>query len=332
MNTIFTSSHSLNDTGTAPNDRSVMSTSAACVILGLSFLVGAPGNLLVIWTILKHIRQRSHTVLLILHLAVADLLVLITLPLWMYSLASSWVFGRDTCKAVVYVVNACMYSSVFLITIMSVERFVAICYPFKMLGQKSVGTLSKCLGGMWCVALLLGIPAILVNDVGETDDGTLQCTFKEFTSDSQELLCLSLESSVGFVIPFVILAVCYYKVASQLRSIQSPAKRRSAILIGCVVATFALLWLPHHIVNIADIVVLSTGSAKPDFRDNVVFVAGALAFISSSINPVLYAFAARNFQGGLRRSGFVKLFLDVASNSVKTKQTLEVQMATQTEV
>ncbi|CAB1450213.1 unnamed protein product [Pleuronectes platessa] len=82
-------------------------TAAACVILGLSFLVGAPGNLLVIWTILRHIKQRSHTVVLILHLAVADLLVLITLPLWIYSLAHSWVFGEASCKAIVFVITAC---------------------------------------------------------------------------------------------------------------------------------------------------------------------------------------------------------------------------------
>lgn len=69
------------------------STAVACVILGLSFLVGAPGNVLVIWTILRHVKQRSHTVVIILHLAVADLLVLITLPLWIYSLVHTWVFG-----------------------------------------------------------------------------------------------------------------------------------------------------------------------------------------------------------------------------------------------
>lgn len=80
-------------------------TVVACVILGLSFLVGVPGNLLVIWTILRHVQQRSHTVVLILHLAAADLLVLITLPLWIYSLAHSWVFGEASCKAMVYVIN-----------------------------------------------------------------------------------------------------------------------------------------------------------------------------------------------------------------------------------
>lgn len=136
-------------------------TVVACVILGLSFLVGVPGNLLVIWTILRHVQQRSHTVVLILHLAAADLLVLITLPLWIYSLAHSWVFGEASCKAMVYVINTCMYSSVFLITLMSVERFLVIRYPFKMLRWKTKAIMDNALVAIWALAFLLGISSIL---------------------------------------------------------------------------------------------------------------------------------------------------------------------------
>ncbi|XP_048119639.1 leukotriene B4 receptor 1 [Alosa alosa] len=307
---------------TALDEWSMASTSVACIILSLSFLVGAPGNLLVIWTILKHIKLRSHTVVLILHLAVADLLVLFTLPLWIYSLANSWIFGNATCKAITYIITACMYSSVFLISIMSIERYVAIHYPFKMRGWKGLDMLYKCLGVMWFVSFLLGIPVILIHYVDETDDGTLQCIFKNYTSVNQELFCLCLESSVGFVIPFSILAISYCQVATQLKQLHSATKQRSTVLISSVVVAFALLWLPHHILNVIDVIILSTenSDSTPDYRDNFVLIAGALAFISSSVNPVLYAFAARNFQGGLRRSGFVKLFLDIASNSLKAKE------------
>ncbi|XP_062404719.1 leukotriene B4 receptor 1-like [Sardina pilchardus] len=322
-----------NPNSTALDEGSMASTSVACVILSLSFLVGAPGNLLVIWTILKHIKLRSHTVVLILHLAVADLLVLVTLPLWIYSLASSWIFGNSTCKALTYIINVCMYSSVFLITIMSIERYVAICYPLKMLGWKGLGTLYKCLGVMWFVSFLLGIPALLIHYVDVTDDGSLQCIFKNHTSDNQELFCLCLESSVGFVIPFSILAISYCQVVTRLNQLHSATKQRSTVLISSVVVAFALLWLPHHILNIIDVIIMYAGNSTPDIKDNFVLIAGALAFISSSVNPVLYAFAARHFQGGLRRSGFVKLFLDIASNSLKAKENSNVQdIIAQTEV
>lgn len=115
----------------------------ACVILGLSFIIGVPGNLLVIWTILRHVKQRSHTVVLILHLAAADLLVLITLPLWIYSLVQSWVLGKTLCQAVVYIVNVCMFSSIFFVTVMGVERFVAVCHPYVMMRWKTRQTMNR---------------------------------------------------------------------------------------------------------------------------------------------------------------------------------------------
>ncbi|XP_041077303.1 leukotriene B4 receptor 1-like [Polyodon spathula] len=98
-----------------------MESSVPSVILGLSFLVGVPGNLLVIWTILYHIKHRSHTVVLILNLAVCDFMVVITLPVWIYSLADAWVFGETFCKAMVHVVYSSMYGSMFLITLMSAD-------------------------------------------------------------------------------------------------------------------------------------------------------------------------------------------------------------------
>lgn len=60
---------------------------AVCTILSLAFIVGFPGNAFVVWTICERMKQRSPTVVLILNLAIADLLVLVTLPIWIYSIA-----------------------------------------------------------------------------------------------------------------------------------------------------------------------------------------------------------------------------------------------------
>uniref|UniRef100_A0A8C7CZB9 Si:dkey-148a17.5 n=1 Tax=Oncorhynchus kisutch TaxID=8019 RepID=A0A8C7CZB9_ONCKI len=251
------------------NEMSTVGRSVVCVILGLSFLVGVPGNLLVIWTILRHVQQRSHTVVLILHLAAADLLVLITLPLWIYSLARSWVFGEASCKAMVYIINTCMYSSFFLITLMSVERFLVIRYPFKM----------------------LRIPSILTRSIDEID-GTEQCLFREYSSVAQEVVFLCLETLVGFVVPFSTLAVCSCLVATHMRTMHfGSSKQKSTVLISSVCGGSLLA------------------------QTAIVFISGALAFISSSVNPVFYSFAARNFQGSLQESRMVRLFQELSSHT-----------------
>uniref|UniRef100_A0AAY5F2D9 Si:dkey-148a17.5 n=1 Tax=Electrophorus electricus TaxID=8005 RepID=A0AAY5F2D9_ELEEL len=278
----------------------------ACIILAVCFAVGTPGNLLVVWTILRHVKQRSHTVLLILHLAVADLLALATLPLWIYSLARSWVFGEVTCKAVVYLVHVCMYASIFLITVMSVERFLAVRYPLKMLRWKAEKVMAFTLPGAWGLAFLA--------------DGTQHCLFSEYDSVNLEIICKCLETLTGFLVPFLILAVCYCRIATQLRQMQR-TKPKSTFLITAVVVAFTLCWLPHHVLNIVMVVqdVAACQEEPTDFLEILVLVSGALAFISSSMNPILYAFTARNLQGGLRKSGMVKLFQEIASQTVRVR-------------
>ncbi|XP_041645243.1 leukotriene B4 receptor 1 [Cheilinus undulatus] len=296
-------------------------TAVACVILGLSFLVGAPGNLLVIWTILRHVKKRSHTVVLILHLAVADLLVLITLPLWIYSLANYWVFGEAWCKAIVFVINACMYSSVFLITLMSVERFLAVRYPFASAGWKQKKALNKVLLALWTAAFLFSIP-IIPTQVVDKDSDEEHCLYRLYTSVTQELVCVLLETLVGYVIPLTILVVCYGCLCSRITQMTFKSKRKSTVLIASVVVVFAICWTPHHIGNILSLIILAMGGNFPDAATNLedarttmTFIAGAMAFISSTINPILYMFAARSFRSSLRDTGIQKLFRHISSTS-----------------
>lgn len=305
---------------TMSDNLSTTGNTVACVILGLCFLVGTPGNLLVVWTILKYVKQRSHTVQLIIHLAVADLLVLITLPLWIYSLAHSWVFGEAACKAMAYMINVCMYSSVFLITLMSVERFLAVRYPLKMLYWQNRTSLSKILAVTWILSFVLGIPVILTQYVDE-DDGGKHFMYRYYSSVFFEVFCLRLETVLGFIIPFIILAICYCQVATQLRKVRFRNKRKSVFLIGGVVVAFILCWLPYHTLNIKEMVHILVGKSDEQSHiiDGAVFISGALAFISSSVNPVLYVFASKNFHGNLRKSGIVRLFQDLASQTPQSK-------------
>ncbi|KAL2088398.1 hypothetical protein ACEWY4_015297 [Coilia grayii] len=291
----------------------------ACVILALSFVVGAPGNLFVIWTILRHVKKRSHTVVLILHLAVADLLVLITLPLWVYSFVRSWIFGLATCKAVVYTVNACMYSSVFLITIMSVERFVAVRYPFASAGWRRKQALHKLLLAVWVAAFLFSIPVLPTQELGDYE-GLQLCTFKQYTSDAEEITLVLLETIVGFFAPLTILVVCYGCLYSRIAQMNFKSKRKSTGLIATVVIAFVICWTPHHIGNILSLVYIGIKTSHPEVaehveevRETMTFIAGAMAFVSSTVNPVLYAFAARSFRTSLGDTGIQKLFRHISS-------------------
>ncbi|XP_042343800.1 leukotriene B4 receptor 1-like [Plectropomus leopardus] len=291
---------------------------AACVILGLSFLVGAPGNLLVIWTILRHVKKRSHTVVLILNLAAADLLVLITLPMWIYSLVHTWVFGGAVCMALMYIIRVCMFGSIFFITLMSVERYLAICHPFVMMGLKTKSVMKSCLVVLlWLLALLLGLPAVLTESLDESY-GNQQCFIKEFNSNTQEIILSCLDIMGGFIVPFIIVSMCYCLVAAKLRKKTFNSKQKSIALVGAVVIAFSLCWLPHHIINIINVVCIIELEHEC-VPQSVVYSSGALVFISSSVNPVLYTFFARNLRGNLAKSRLVCLFQEKVAHTNKLR-------------
>lgn len=70
------------------------------VLYSLAFVVGILGNGLLLGVLLQSRRSWSVTDTFILHLAVADVLLLLTLPMWAAQAAQAdgWTFGTPLCK------------------------------------------------------------------------------------------------------------------------------------------------------------------------------------------------------------------------------------------
>ncbi|XP_027753736.1 leukotriene B4 receptor 1-like [Empidonax traillii] len=288
--------------------------SVVCIILSLSFIIGTPGNCIVIWTVLRKMKQVSLSVLLILNLAIADVLVLITLPVWIYSFADSWVFGLMFCKILVFIIYCSMYASIFLITALSLERLVAVLYPFTIQRYKRKEKISFIVFLIWFLSITFGISVIPFQETEEMN-GQLQCTCRSYSSNRQKVSYLLLETLAGFVIPFLIICTCYVCVARRISRMTYQSKQRSGRLIASIVVAFILCWFPHHVFNILDIISIEIELSNEEMSlaldkivDKGVYISGALVFISSCINPLLYAFAARRFQNHLRFAKMSKLF------------------------
>ncbi|XP_030060784.1 leukotriene B4 receptor 1-like [Microcaecilia unicolor] len=296
------------------------------LFLGACFLVGVPGNILVIWTILFRISPRSFTVVLLLHMAIADFSVLITLPIWIHALADSWVFGLFFCKFLTYLIHVSMYGSLFFITLMSVHRFLAVVFPFVLLRWQQRRRVYGILGIAWILALAFASPVFVYRTTMVHGD-SVQCSHRKYSSDQQKLAILLLESTVGFVVPFFILLLCYSFILHKIQHLKSK-KIKSEKLIVSVVIAFFLCWFPYHVFNvltIASVLLKSTDPSTSESLEKVVAVgnniAGALAFFCSCLNPILYAFAARSFRGGLRGINFTKVLGQMNEDTTQKKPT-----------
>ncbi|XP_066438430.1 leukotriene B4 receptor 1-like [Eleutherodactylus coqui] len=265
----------------------------ACTILSLAFMIGVPGNIMVMWTIYRKLKNISATVLLIGNLALADFLILLSLPIWIYSFAvNKWIFGVYFCKVLVYVIYSNLYASVFLITLLSIERFLAVSRPFDLQRWTRQHVFKKITNFIWIAAAIVGIHSLPFYNPNQRRD-PFQCIPHEYTSDTQKVIFLLLETFIGFLIPFGIIIICYTYLWRKFRKMKFVGKCKSDKLIVLVVVTFVICWIPLHIFNILDIisVFLDICSLKA-----IVNIGGdicaALVFVNSCMNPVLYFYYA----------------------------------------
>uniref|UniRef100_A0A3Q3S8P9 Leukotriene B4 receptor 2a n=1 Tax=Mastacembelus armatus TaxID=205130 RepID=A0A3Q3S8P9_9TELE len=283
-------------------------TAVGALILSLVFLLGFPGNIFVIWSILARARKQSVTTLIILNLAIADGSLMALTPFFItYLLMKKWVFGKEMCKILFYLCLVNMYASIHLIMLMSIYRLVAVLFPKRVSFLTNQRIIMRILVVVWVLVIIASVPAAIFRNVQKN-------TVIQYT----------LELTLGFLIPYVVILVSYMCILRRIRQTKFRRRIRSENLILAIVLTFCLFWLPYHVVNIVQV----TWALCPEgpVRDLLYkiwsrsrAVTSSIAFISSCANPVLYFFAGKSY---IRREGLAfmaRLFEGTGLDSASRK-------------
>uniref|UniRef100_A0A8C9R5B6 Apelin receptor a n=1 Tax=Scleropages formosus TaxID=113540 RepID=A0A8C9R5B6_SCLFO len=286
------------------------------VLYMLIFILGLSGNGVVIVTVWKSKFKRRAADIYIGNLALADLTFVVTLPLWAVytALGYHWPFGVALCKISSYVVLVNMYASVFCLTCLSFDRYLAIVHSLSSSRLRSRGSMLASLGGIWLLSCVLAVPTLLFRTTVE--DTTLNRTtcgmdFSLVTlnqlHESLWIAGLSLSSSaLGFLLPFLAMTVCYCFIGctvtrhfNNLRK-EDQKKRRLLKIITTLVVVFAICWTPFHVLKSMD--ALSYLGLAPNTCGFLRFLllahpyATCLAYVNSCLNPFLYAFFDLRFR------------------------------------
>lgn len=284
------------------------------------------------------IPRTSHSLTdsLIASLALADLCFLVTLPFWAAYTAMGyhWLFGQPLCQISSFLTALNMYASVFSLSMLSVERY----WVLTGRQRSSHHRLQRCpnrtlwiLVAVWVVAGILALPGLLLRSIREVelypeyedDPGplVLSCQMdysmlvgvelEEAEQDRAEMwwaAVLSLKSTlIGFLLPLVILLVCYCSLARLLSNHfgrgPRPDRRRQRRLLRVIVTlvvAFFLCWLPLHI-NKTISIMLELGFVPYSCTLDQALLAAhpyvtCLAYLNSCLNPLLYAACDPSFR------------------------------------
>ncbi|XP_040834201.1 C5a anaphylatoxin chemotactic receptor 2 [Ochotona curzoniae] len=260
---------------------------APLVLYAAIFLVGVPGNAMVIWVTWKE-AGRSAGAPWFLHLAVADLLCCLSLPILAVPIAQGghWPYGAVGCRALSSVMLLSMYASVLLLTALSADLCLLVLRPsWQMATWRARGVQVAC-GAAWVLALLLTVPSAIHRRLHQEHfPARLECVVDYGGSVVTENAVAATRFLGGFLGPLVI-------VAGSLGTLLCRGNRRQRSLAMAVIVGFFVCWTPYQLLGL----VMSKAHPVSKLLVRALkvepFVVG-LALAHSCLNPLLFLYFGR---------------------------------------
>lgn len=126
----------------------------------------------------RYTKMKTATNIYIFNLALADALVLATLPFQGTDvLLGFWPFGLTLCKMVVAIDYYNMFTSIFTLTVMSVNRYIAVCHPVRSLAVRTPQRAKLVNVAVWILASAIGVPVMIMGQEEVESNGNPQQTF-----------------------------------------------------------------------------------------------------------------------------------------------------------
>ncbi|XP_066520166.1 somatostatin receptor type 5 [Hoplias malabaricus] len=284
--------------------------SVAGILIPLIYIIvcviGLGGNTLVIHIVLRYSQTQSVTNIYILNLAIADELFMLGLPfLAVQNALLSWPFGSLMCRLVMTVDAINQFTSIFCLTVMSIDRYLAVVHPLRSSRWRRPRVAKAVNATVWAVSFLVVLPVVVFADVLQ-DDGNCSIVWPE-PAEVWKTAFIVYTATVGFFGPLLVICMCYLLIVVKVRNSgrrvratsirRRKSERKITRMVVIVVAVFVFCWLPFYVLNIVNLLVLLPG----EFRGLYYFVV-VLSYANSCANPILYGFLSDNFKRGFRKA------------------------------
>lgn len=264
-------------------------------------ILGLAGNSLVIVAILKLDKMSSSTTVYIFNLALADGLFMVGLPfIASQNFQNHWMFGDTVCKVVMVLDGINQFTSIFCLTVMSIDRYMALANPLRFARWRTPRCAKIVSAFLWLFSLLTILPMALHFSAERG------LCIPDLVSDAWWLGVLSYTFIMGFALPFTVMTSSYTALLLTMRSQRLRAttpdheshrlERQVTKMVVAVVVVFGVCWLPFYTFNFCSL--YQTGLVLT-FARAFEFVV-MLSYSWSCANPILYACLSDTFRRHFR--------------------------------
>lgn len=178
------------------------------LIYGIVCVVGLVGNTLVIHVVVNYTKHESVTNIYILNLAIADELFMLGLPfLAVQNTLLSWPFGSLMCRVVMTVDAINQFTSIFCLTVMSVDGYLAVVNPIRSSWWRRPHVAKAISGTVWAGSFVVVLPVVVFADVLK-DDGNCSIVWPE-PAEVWKTSFIVYTCTVGFFCPLLVICLCY---------------------------------------------------------------------------------------------------------------------------
>uniref|UniRef100_A0A3P8Y7G3 G-protein coupled receptors family 1 profile domain-containing protein n=1 Tax=Esox lucius TaxID=8010 RepID=A0A3P8Y7G3_ESOLU len=220
---------------------------------------------------------------LIFLLAMSDFISCLFLPFnIVYTVTNDWTFGLFLCKFNSFVMFINMFSSFFILAVISVDRCLLVVFAVWAQNNRTNGKASFVVFLAWISSVALSLPSAVFRDV-KTHLGRSLCYNNYSGQHSHKTIAVS-RFIGGFAMPFLIIFFCYSTIIAQLWTRQMMRKPSKPLrVMTALIAAFFISWL-------ADLIMGTT-----------------VATANSLIYPALYVFMGNDFQQKFKSSMLFKI-------------------------
>lgn len=270
------------------------------------------GNTLVCVACVKCLYLQSFSEQLIFSLALSDIMVaasVLPFDIVYWITFPRWPLGGYVCNLWNALFFLFLTASVLNLTSVSIDRFLAVVYPLRYSIWMTPNLVKLMIVSVWLYSF--GIAVIIFFLLDPPEDQTYSFNLNPIFHG---FLLIG-----NVILPFIIMIILYSKiyiiakrharragVASSNANTSSPTRRTNSFArelklaktLGIVVLCFVICWLPFEIINVIILVDEGVATCAVEIIDTV---ACWLAYLHSSLNPLLYAFASSDFRRAFRK-------------------------------